>query len=170
MLVLLTTGVSMEAKKVKPVKKTSWELVSNHSEKGMLITFDCDSTRESPKFLSNFVCENGTDERIYIEWENARMKGDRIVFGNDSRTSMRNPKTDEAVSPHRTSIIRKIASVNQVHSDYMANIVYWSREKELMKELGQKESVEIVIPIRFVDNHVEEYRFVFSMWYEKPTE
>ena len=168
MLVLLTTSASMEAKKVKPVQKSSWELISSHSEKGKLISFNCILTSMAPAFLSSFVCENATDERIFIEWENARMNGDKVIFGDDTRLTMRNPKADEAVSPHGNSIIRKIASISQIHPDITYALFPASVDKVLKKELGKKGSVEVKIPVRFADNHIEEYILIYSRWYEMP--
>jgi len=67
--------------------------------------------------LQKYVCENGTDERIFIEWKNARLNGGKVIFGDDTRLSMRSQKNDEAVSPHGSSIIREIASMDQIHPD-----------------------------------------------------
>lgn len=67
MFVMLIVSMHVEAKKVKPIQKSSWEQVSEHSEKGKLVSFDCVLTSTSPGFLSNFICKNGTDERIFIE-------------------------------------------------------------------------------------------------------
>jgi len=166
--VLLATSLSVEAKKVKPVQKSSWELVSSHSEKGKLVSFNCILTSMAPGFLSSFVCENGTDERIFIEWENARLNGGKVIFGDDTRLSMRNPKTDEAVSPHGSSIIRKIASMEQIQPDITYALFPASVDKVLKKELGKKGTVEVKIPVRFADNHIEEYILIYARWYEMP--
>lgn len=168
MFVLLSTSVSLEAKKVKPVQKSSWEQTSSHSEKGKLISFDCILSSTAPGFLSSFVCNNGTDERIFIEWENSRLNGGKVIFGDDTRLSMRNPKADEAVSPHGCSIIRKIASMNQIHPEITYALFPASVDKVLRKELGKKGTVEVKIPVRFADNHIEEYILIYSIWYEMP--
>lgn len=160
----------LHAKKVKPIQKSSFELVSKHSERGMKISFNCLPISQStaPAFLNKFVCENNTDERVFIEWENSRMNGDKIIFGDDSRANMRNPKADEAVSPHGTSIVRDIASLGQVLPDLVIALVPGSVDKELKKELGKKRTVEVKIPIRFMDNQIEEYVLIYSIWYEMP--
>ena len=168
MLVLLTVCASVEAEKVKPVQKSSWEIISTHSEKGKLVSFSCILTSMAPGFLSSFVCDNGTDERIFIEWENARLNGGKVIFGDDTRLSMRNPKTDEAVSPHGSSIIREIASMDQIHPDITYALFPASVDKVLKKELGKKGTVEVKIPVRFADNHIEEYTLIYSRWYEMP--
>ncbi len=165
---LVVFGIA-NAKKVKPICKSSFELVSEHSEKGKLISFDCLLTSFAPAFLSSFVCENKTDERIYIEWENARMNGDKIIFGDDTRITMRNPKADEAVSPHGNSIIREIASISQIKPDITYALFPASVDKVLKKELGKKGTIEVKIPIRFMDNHIEEYILIYSRWYEMPS-
>lgn len=168
LLYVFTINVSSEAKKIKPIVKSSWEQVSNHSEKGKLVSFNCMLNSTAPAFLSAFACENGTDERIFIEWENARLNGDKVIFGDDTRLTMRNPKTDEAVSPHSSSIVRMIASIGQILPDIRVALFPASVDKMLKKELGKKGTVEVKIPIRFTDNHIEEYIYVYSKWYEMP--
>jgi hypothetical protein len=34
--------------------------------------------------------------------------------------------------------------------------------------LGKKGTVEVKIPVRFADNHIEEYMLIYSRWYEMP--
>lgn len=169
-LVMFSMCSVCNAKKIKPIRKSSFELVSNHSEKGKLVTFNCLPIELStyPGFLNSFVCENNTDERVFIEWENSRLRGDKIVFGDDSRASMRNPKADEAVSPHSSSIVRDIASIGQIRNDLVVALFPGSVDKELKKEIGKKGTVEVKISVRFMDNHIEEYVLVYSVWYEMP--
>lgn len=91
-----------------------------------------------------------------------------MIFGDDTRLSMRNPKTDEAVSPHGSSIIKEIASMDQIHPDITYALFPASVDKVLKKELGKKGTVEVKIPVRFADNHIEEYTLIYSRWYEMP--
>lgn len=168
LFVMLIMSMHVEAKKVKPIQKSSWELVSEHSGKGKLVTFNCVLTSTAPGFLSDFVCKNSTDERIFIEWENARLNSDKIIFGDDTRLTMRDTKADEAVSPHGNSITRQIAALKQIQPDITYALFPASVDKVLKKELGKKGTVEVKIPIRFMDNHIEEYVLIYSIWYEMP--
>ena len=167
-LVLFTACSIVNAKKVKPIQKTSFEVVSEHSEKGKQITFNCFISPLAPAFLS-FECINNTDERIFIEWENARLRNDKIIFGDDSRITMTNPKADEAVSAHGSSIVRDIAGLGHIRTDLNVALFPGSVDKELKKEIGKKGTVEVKIPIRFMDNHVEEFLLIYSIWYEMPS-
>lgn len=81
---------------------------------------------------------------------------------------MRDTKADEAVSPHGNSITRKIAGLHQIQPDIIYALFPASVDKVLKKELGKKGTVEVKIPIRFMDNHIEEYILIYSIWYEMP--
>ena len=154
------------AKKEKPISKSKLSisiLTKNISEKGKLITFKCsDADEYSTTFISDFVCENGTDERIFIEWENARLTGSRIVFGTDRRITMDQPKADEAVSPHGHSISRDITGQIYVQDGYMQELF---RTKDLKKNKDSYRTVFFMIPIRFADGHVEEFNLEYRVWY-----
>lgn len=162
---MLFLGIDAYAKKPKPVLKSKLELFSTHSGKGSLISFDCYNAWEiSASFIRGFHCENKTDERVYIEWENARIFNSRIVFDDDRRITMGNPKADEAVSPNSCSIKRAITSEANVQ-----NVMDLFDLKGLKKNIGEKSYTSIKIPVRFADNHIEEYRLSFVVWYEMPT-
>ena len=81
---------------------------------------------------------------------------------------MRDTKADEAVSPHGNSITRQIAALKQIQPDITYALFPASVDKVLKKELGKKGTVEVKIPIRFMDNHIEEYVLIYSIWYEMP--
>ena len=61
-----------------------------------------------------------------------------------------------------------IASMDQIHPDITYALFPASVDKVLKKELGKKGTVEVKIPVRFADNHIEEYTLIYSRWYEMP--
>ena len=167
MIMLLAFSLSTNAKKkTKPIFKYQLEVTSTPSEKGKLITFDAYGSEYSGYWIRNFEVKNGTDERIYIEWENARLDGSRVVFGDDSRISMRNPKADEAVSSHETSISREITGEKKIDDEYQIEL-YNVRDLK-KKNLGLKDRTYIIRPIRYMDGTVEEFKLEFTAWFELP--
>ena len=170
MLLILMVGVTADAKKKpKPVIKYSLEVtnMNERSEKGKLISFDCWNASEySTTFIRGFQVKNDTDERVFIEWENARVTNSRVIFGDDRRITMGNPKADEAISPHGRSISREITGETYIGSSWVLDLY---DTKQLKKNLGSKDTTYIKIPIRFADGSVEEYELKYIVWYEMPT-
>ena len=169
MLMLLTVAISASAKKPKPVIKYSLEITSTpKTEQGKKISFDCFSPSEyNTTFISYFKCYNGTNDRVYIEWENARLTGSRIIFGDDRRITMGQPKADEAVSGNSYSISRDITGEVYVGSSYLGSLYH---PKELKKNIGKKDTTYLTIPIRFSDGTIEEFKLEYTVWYEMPNQ
>ncbi len=166
MLMMLTIGITASAKKPKPVIKYSLEVSNVSSEKGKLISFDCYSPSEySTTFIRGFQVKNETDERIFIEWENARVTNSRVIFEDDRRITMGNPKADEAISPKSRSISREITGETYIGSSFVMGLY---NTKQLKKNLGSKDTTYIKIPIRFADGSVEEFELKYIVWYEMP--
>lgn len=166
--VLLTIGISANAKKPKPELKSSIEITSNHSDRGKKISFNWFASEYLP-MISYFKCINNTDERIYIEWEHARMGGnDKVVFGTDSQLTMNSTKSDEAVSPRSTSIERNLTSSFYMSYPILTNggCVFNYKNIKKKKNIGNKEVRYLKIPIKFADNTIEEYEITLTAWYE----
>ena len=167
MIMLFAFSFTTNAKKkTKPVFKYQLEVTSTPSEKGQLISFDAYGSEYLGYWIENFKVKNGTDERIYIEWENARLDFSRVVFGDDNRISMRNPKADEAVSSHESSISRDITGEKKIGDGYQIEL-YDVRDLK-KKNLGSKDRTYITIPIRYMDGTVEEFKLEFTAWFELP--
>ena len=113
----------------------------------------------------NVQVKNKTKDRLYIEWENARFADSRIVFGDDSRLSMRNPKADEMVSSNSTSIHRRIIPERWVKSDYIINLI---EESDIREEGGYE--CEIIIPIRYGEGKTVDYKFLIHIYYLNPVD
>ena len=108
---------------------------------------------------------NKTGKRAYIEWENARLDGSRIVFGDDRRITMGTPKADESIPAKSASISRDIISEGWVGSDFIDNPVSPSK----VRGRGGKE-LSATIPIRFSDGETIDYQFRFSIWSYNPVD
>ncbi len=120
-----------------------------------------------------FRLENKTSERIYIEWENARTNGDRVILGEDSKVTYRNKKEDEAVSANSSSMLREffkertttavgIAGVGLGLINGWADHVYG--DINTLFETG-KSTVDFLIPVRFSDGKTTDYKLTVSIRY-----
>lgn len=87
--------------------------------------------------------ENKTEDRLYIEWENARLDNNKIVFGDDTMLTMRNEKTDEVVIAHAKTKKRL------TRRDYVfENMVKKLTTKSIIKKNGS-DSATFVLPIKY---------------------
>jgi len=152
-------------KKPKPILKSKIEVISKRSEKGTLLKFYAEAYDWDNTWIKYFYIENGTDERIYIEWENARVTNSRVVFGDDRRISMGNPKADEAVSVHNRSIMRDITGETYIGRRTLLPLY---EPEQLKKNIGQSDTTYLLIPIRYSDGTVEDFKLAFTVWYEMP--
>ncbi|MBR3496311.1 MAG: hypothetical protein IKH37_06235 [Prevotella sp.] len=164
-MLVFAFSLSVNAKKPKPVFKYQLNVTSKTSERGNLIIFSAEAKDWDVSWINDFTVKNNTDERIFIEWENARVTNSRVIFGDDRRISMGNPKADEAVSAHGSSISREITGETYIGSNYVLPLF---RPKKLKKNIGSKDYVFFMIPIRYGDNTVEEFELELTVWYELP--
>lgn len=134
------------------------DLISNHPEnRKNAIELDCYASSYDGSFITVYL-RNRTQERVYVEWENARCQYDRVIFGDDRRITMGNPKADEAISPMSSSLRREVTGQGRIMSDYILPLY---KVKDLKN--GEKETVSLKIPIRFADGSVEEYLFHINL-------
>lgn len=108
---------------------------------------------------------NRTKSTMYVEWEDARFDHSRIVFGDDTRYSMRNAKHDEAVPSFTRSIERDIYPEKWFTSDYTMNFI---EESTVRWSGGYK--CDISIPIRFGSGSVKYYHFLIHVYCFNPVD
>ena len=65
--------------------------------------------------------ENKAEERIYIEWENARFDNSKVVFDDDTRLSMKNEKANEVVVAN-SKTHKNITGKNHILSNSISKI------------------------------------------------
>ena len=97
---------------------------------------------------------NHSNERIYIEWENARLYGSRIVFARDNDITMHQPKADEAISANSSSMYREITCETFVRPDYLIPLY---KAKDIRKGKAGSKNIPIMLPIRFANGKVVDY-------------
>lgn len=145
----------------------SIEITSNHSkEKLDAVSFSAFGSSYNTSFVNSFRVRNNTNQRFFIEWENARCNFGKVVFGDDRRISMNNPKADEAVSAYSSSLSRELTSMSNIGDESVYSLYHVKNLKN-----GQTESVYLNIPIRFSDGSVEEYHLTlkYSWKAKQPT-
>ena len=144
--------------------KNEVSITSRHSEGKMnAVKLTCISSSYDENFLTIYLWNN-TDERIFIEWENARCQSGKVVFGDDRRITMNNAKADEAISANSHSLTKEVTSADNIMSD---DIIPLFRTKYLQD--GIDKYVKIKIPVRFADGNVEEYDFYVRLYWESET-
>lgn len=137
---------------------------SYHSEdKKEAIELVCLPSKYDENFITVFFWNN-TNERVYIEWENARCNSGKVIFGDDRRITMNNAKADEAISPHSTSLTREITSMDNIGSNYLMPLF---SIKNIQK--GTDGNIYLKIPVKFADGSVEEYRFNIRLYWKSET-
>lgn len=142
---------------VEPVKSDKMEL----SDDSCVISFRY-SENSGTLYFSLY---NKTENRVYIEWENARFDYSRIVFGDDTRLSMRSPKADEAVPSKSMSMMKDIISEAWVGDSFINNPL----KPEKVRGRGGNEC-HIVIPVRFADGNTIDYKFVLGIYHYNPVD
>lgn len=105
--------------------------------------------------------KNKRDERIYIEWENARTNGEKVMFGDDTPMTAKNTKSDESIPSNSLSLTRNLYKENPL---YNPNFSYYPYALAIHREIaGFKRTggtvVSILLPIRFADNTTKDYNF-----------
>lgn len=169
MLMLCALCLTASAKKKpKPVIKYSLETTCQNEERINAVSFSCGITDSKTAFIYGFTVTNNTDNRIFIEWENARFDESRVVFSDETRLTMGNPKADEVVFAKSRSISRTMTNQTRAGATYLLNFLY--DPQKLKKNIGTKAETKLIIPIRFPDDTVEDYFITFSVWYEMPNE
>lgn len=139
-----------------------------HPEKQVRLVVEEPVSSDSPIYEDNLVrfsfswdywsdigldvtIENKTQQRIYVEWENARIKDEPIVFGDDYKLFAHREKPDEVIHIGSKSK-RFIARVSQVDNDGL-RLFYWNT----FKKYGESAICHVIIPIRF-DNKTVDYK------------
>ena len=132
------------------------------------MVFDSDSCKISFFYIGNdlqVLVTNHTSKRAFIEWENARLDFNRVVFGDDTRLTMRNAKADESIPANSSSIMRIIMSEGWVDSYHPISIYNLRKLKQ-----SQGEDLEVVIPVRFGDREAIDFRFRLGFYYHNPVD
>jgi hypothetical protein len=130
--------------------------------------FEDENVKISFKLISRDLymqVDNKLNERIFIEWENARTNHDRVIFGTDNRLNYRNKKEDESVSSKSWSISHCFYCENPLAAlgGNWAMPVYTHGILKLEEENFCM--VDFVLPIRFPDGKTKDYKLYVKVQY-----
>ena len=118
--------------------------------------------------LSGNICfqlNNKTKHRLYIEWENARMMGQKPAFGSDCQLGLRlnTKKEDEMVIAESSSILRTLLVERYAGlAGAFGKATYgapWGTDIDLRK--NKEKTFDFILPIRFESGGHEDFKFTF---------
>ena len=155
--VLFVFPFSMKAKKPKLKLTADIELESKHEDDANKVRFRIDDYMFfNSCYVEGFRVWNGTGQRIYIQWEDARLAYGKVCFDGDTPLTYQNPKADESVFNNSFSVSRKLFSASHISS--FDNSIMPLYDARSLKKNGGSAIVRLDLPIKFSDNHVELYK------------
>ncbi len=119
-------------------------------------SFEVDSIRFSFEWKSysdigvKVTIDNNTTSRIYVEWNNTRLRDEPICFGDDNSFTYRDSKPDEVI--HRGSYARRFIARQSQFENESKRLFNW----ETFEEFGSSAVCKLIIPIKR-DNKVTDY-------------
>lgn len=159
----------------QPVATNGWTFENDTVKVDMFIAFQSlegdklikSSTDDEPFGYFYFQLENKTSKRLYIEWENARLDGDRPTFGTDNMLNAKDKKEDELVVSGSKSITRSLfvdANHWSTSSALGENVrTPWLNYK--LKETGIQ-TIDFLLPLRFADGSTDDIKFQLQLIWE----
>lgn len=170
LLLCVVVSVALNAQ-TRPIHTLMLEPVVNED-----MSFESDSCKISFSYnetygLLDVVVYNKTGKRAYIEWENARINSERVVFGDDMRITMKSPKSDEAIPSKNSSIRRSILTERWLDSVNMGSQVLDSNPISRHNLFGRGGSeLNVIIPVRFGESEAVDYQFKLSIYTLNPAD
>ena len=123
-------AIPCEAKK-KPKGEVSVELTPSNSStttfRDSIITVDVRTDWSGNFFKVNI--HNNTQGRIYVEWENARIDGNKVLFSDDRPITMNQKKEDEVIMVGDMIYGKEITSKGKYYDSLGLLLLY--KEKEM---------------------------------------
>ena len=107
-------------------------------------------------YFLNVIITNKADERIYIEWENARMENEKILFPDDAPLTMGNERPNEALA--KGAICKKQITSKYYYDSYNDRLKSIVNNKVIKKDGFQ--SISINIPIKYKDVSIDMPLFI----------
>lgn len=160
LLILTSLGyVSLSAKDshakiiksmIEPVIADNWNYSTD--------SIDISMNLESGNFY--FQLKNNTSHRIYIEWENARVNGEKPFFGTDNLLSSKNKKEDEAIMSGSYSIHQSLFIKNPFYTG-TSSFVSWAKPPynyQLLKKAG-RDFIQFNLPLRDEKGKTKDIKF-----------
>lgn len=165
------SNVKIDLSMLQPVASDSWIYEDDSIKVSMYINLtglnggDIESHKEGD-FINSwsntfyFKLENKSKHRIYIEWENSRLRNERPLFGTDNTLTMKNKKEDEAVAAESSSILRCLYVTKSFQISSL-NINDKAEPPFDFNELKKKglQQIKFLLPLRFEDGSTKDIKF-----------
>ena len=121
------------------------------------VRFDFEWHSYAPYFLKVKI-KNKTDERITVEWENARLGKMNICFRSDNLFSYNDAKPDEVIHA-KSDAVKEIGE--RESAEYMSPIFLESSVKKYGKSVSS-----VIIPIKFPSGEIKDYKVLVCIKYK----
>ncbi|GEM_PF-2752968 len=105
-------------------------------------------------YFIGITVNNKTEQRIHIEWDNARINGSKVVFDDDRKLFLNNSKSDEVIISGEKSEYRSIMPKDNVR-DYGLYPLFSNNSNGFR-------NIPIILPIRFKNDDVVDYKFTIQ--------
>lgn len=106
---------------------------------------------------------NQTNGRIYVEWDNARIDNNKVLFSDDRPITMNLKKEDEVIMAGG-SIYNKEITHKGKYYDSMGLLPLF-KEKE-MKKNNRAYNYNLILPIRLADGSIKDYAFKIKVFWK----
>lgn len=149
----------IDLKMLSPIENDSWCFSDDSLDINITIPKALTKAYNAWKNIE-FYLTNKTENRIYIEWENARIMGQKPAFGTDTKLTVRNKKEDEVVVAGLNSIPRTLLIEDyRGLSGLFGETTYTSPwDPDSLKKEGTK-IFDFILPIRFEDGKTTDFKF-----------
>ena len=152
----------IDLKMLNPQTNDSW----NCSDDSLDIEITISKGLKTYNIWTNmlFSLRNKTSKRIYIEWENSRLCGQKPAFGTDTKLNVNNKKEDEVVVAESNSIPRELLIKDyRGLSGVLGATTYTSPwNPDSLKKNGN-DFFDFLLPIRFEDGKTKDIKFKLSI-------
>lgn len=148
----------IDLKMLSPIENNSWCFSDDSLDINITIPNGLTTYNAWEDIL--FCLTNKTANRVYIEWENARIMGQKPAFGTDTKLTVRNKKEDEVVVAGLNSIPRTLLIEDyRGLSGLFGETTYTSPwDPDSLKKEGIK-IFDFILPIRFEDGKTTDFKF-----------
>lgn len=152
----------IDLKMLNPQTNDSW----SYSDDSLDVVITIKKGLDTYNIWTNmwFCLQNKTSKRIYIEWENSRLCGQKPAFGTDTKLTVKNKKEDEVVVAESNSIPRELLIEDyRGLSGVLGTIIYTSPWNPDSLKRNGNEFLDFILPIRFEDGKTKDIKFKLSI-------
>lgn len=112
----------------------------------------------------SFYLKNNKTTNVYIEWDSARINGDRVIFGSDDYLESLTKKKEEVVPDSSFSKIRALLVPNKYYRG-LNSFIHWAFVPYDLKKLKQegRDTIHFCLPLRYTNGIRREIHFLLNL-------